>query len=514
MKVLAWVLAGIVVLVAALFVPGRLRPLPSLEGRTVSTAFTDTAGTRLGSAVAAGIAAHPGTSGIYPLLEGRDAFAARLLLARAAERSIDAQYYIWRNDLTGHLLFSALYDAAERGVRVRLLLDDNRTGGLDPLLAALDAHPNIEIRLFNPFTMRRLRLLQYVTDFSRVNRRMHNKSFTVDNQVTIIGGRNVGDEYFDAAPLGELAFADLDVLAVGPVVGSVSEQFDKYWKSDSAYPADRLLAPVPGASAPALLSSRPAEAEWLAAVRSSRLLEELLEGTLELVWAPTRMISDHPAKGLGLAPPETHFPQVLVEALGPPQAELDLVSPYLVPGTAGMDTFVSIATRGVRVRVLVNSLEATDVRAVHAGYAKRRHALLAAGVELFEMPLLVRPGSRGHRLAGRFGSSASSLHAKTISVDRSRMFVGSFNLDQRSANLNTELGFVIESEVLAARLSEIFDEDVPEAAYRVHLADDGRLYWTEQHEGEVVRYDTEPGTTAWERGIVRAISWLPIDWLL
>src|SRR5690606_33607887 len=323
------------------------------------------------------------TSGIYPLLEGRDAFAARLLLARAAERSIDAQYYIWRNDLTGHLLFSALYDAAERGVRVRLLLDDNRTGGLDPLLAALDAHPNIEIRLFNPFTMRRLRLLQYVTDFSRVNRRMHNKSFTVDNQVTIIGGRNVGDEYFDAAPLGELAFADLDVLAVGPVVGSVSEQFDEYWKSDSAYPADRLLAPVPGASAPALFSPRPAEAEWLAAVRSSRLLEELLEGTLELVWAPTRMISDHPAKGLGLAPPETHFPQVLVEALGPPQAELDLVSPYLVPGTAGMDTFVSIATRGVRVRVLVNSLEATDVRAVHAGYAKRRHALLAAGVELF-----------------------------------------------------------------------------------------------------------------------------------
>ncbi len=206
----------------------------------MTSALQDTDTTRLGRGVAPGLAAHPGKTGIYALSRGRDAFAARVLLAGAAERSLDVQYYIWHGDHTGYLLFEALWQAAERGVRVRLLLDDNNTSGLDATIAALDAHPNIEVRLYNPLVHRTARWTNYVTDFRRVNRRMHNKSLTVDNQVTVVGGRNIGDDYF-AAGHG-VAFADLDVIAVGPAVHEVSTAFDLYWSSASAYPAEKLLA--------------------------------------------------------------------------------------------------------------------------------------------------------------------------------------------------------------------------------------------------------------------------------
>ena len=218
--------------------------LPSLEGRTTTTALTDTAETRLGRAVAADVAANPGKTGIHPVFKPHDAFAARALLAAHAEKSLDVQYYIWHGDQTGYLLFEALLKAAERGVRVRLLLDDINTSGLDPTIAVLDAHPNIEVRLYNPVAQRGARALNFLTDFERVNRRMHNKSFTVDNQVSIVGGRNIGNEYFAA---GEgVAFVDLDVIAIGPAVRDVSNQFDLYWNSPSAYPAASLVgAPAP-----------------------------------------------------------------------------------------------------------------------------------------------------------------------------------------------------------------------------------------------------------------------------
>src|SRR5688572_7975823 len=237
--------------------------LPPLEDRTISEALQETAATRLGQAIAPRLAAHPGKSGFHPLLDAREAFAARVRLAQAADRSLDIQYYIWRADVSGNLLFETLHAAAERGVRVRLLLDDSNTSGLDAALAFLDAHPNIEVRLFNPFPHREARWLGFLTDFSRLNRRMHNKSFTADNQATIIGGRNVGDEYFDAAE-GE-AFVDLDVLAVGPVVKDVSADFDRYWASGSSYPSDRLIAAT---EARPISRGRDAGA-YLAALRAS-----------------------------------------------------------------------------------------------------------------------------------------------------------------------------------------------------------------------------------------------------
>ena len=509
--------------------------LPPLSGRSTSTAFTDTAGTVLGRAAAERTAGHADESGIHPLRDAHDAFAARMLLARAAERSLDVQYYIWHGDLTGTLLFQALHEAAGRGVRVRLLLDDNNTSGLDAVLAALDAHPGIEVRLFNPFTHRDARWLGYLTDFFRLNRRMHNKSFTADNQATIVGGRNIGDEYFGAAD--GVLFSDLDVLAIGPVVNDVSGDFDRYWASGSSYPADRLLPAASPAQRDDLAGQakrieQSAEASsYVEAVRRSAFVERLTQGDLDLQWARTRMISDDPAKGLGQAAPDAMFPARLVPALGNPERELELVSPYFVPGEEGVAQLAETAKRGVKVRVLTNSLAATDVAAVHAGYAKRRKAMLEAGIGLYELrgsstdePGGGSGGSGGGSGSGSgggsgggsgSGSSSASLHAKTFAVDRERIFIGSFNFDPRSAKLNTELGFVIDSPLLAGEMAQAFDGAIPANAYEVRLdPESGSLVWIERRNGDVVRHESEPGTSLWQRLLVRFLSLLPIEWML
>jgi putative cardiolipin synthase len=491
--------------------------LPPLANRPGSTAELNTGATRLGRAISAGITAHPGRSGVYPLADGRNAFAARVLLAQTAERTLDVQYYIWHNDMTGTLLFAALREAAERGVRVRLLLDDNNTQGLDSLLAALDAHPHIEVRLFNPFVIRSVRALGYLTDFSRANRRMHNKSFTVDSQVTIVGGRNVGDEYFGAAD--DVLFADLDVMAIGPVVTEVSKDFDRYWNSNSSYPVTGFLRSVDKVALDALsaaaagIERSPRALAYTRALRGSTFAQDLLEQRLDFEWTVARVVSDDPAKGLGLEAPRTLVINKLKKTMGEPVSELNLVSPYFVPTDAGTDAFVALANSGVKVRVLTNSLEATDVAAVHAGYAKHRKSLLEAGVSLYELRSLTQASAR-RRVLGLKGSSASSLHSKTFSVDRSRVFVGSFNFDPRSASVNTEMGFVIDSPVLARRIFAAFDERMPAEAYEVRLSPEGQLYWLERRGKAVVRHDVEPGTSPGERASVSLMSMLPIDWLL
>jgi putative cardiolipin synthase len=480
--------------------------LPPLGERTPSIAVTNTQGTRLGLAAGELAATHPGRSGYYPLIDGHDAFVARALLSRVAERSIDVQYYIWNNDITGTLLFNALRGAADRGVRVRLLLDDNHTGDIDPILLALDAHPNIEVRVFNPFAMRKARMLGFLTDFSRLNRRMHNKSFTADNQVSIVGGRNIGDEYFGAGQ--DLLFADLDVMAIGPIVQSVSGEFDRYWNSRSAYPIPALVPGTPGehGAMPRPLPESPEARSYLEVIRRSPFVDQLIRRELPIEWATTRFVSDPPEKALGQAKAaETVAPQL--EALfGEPKREINLVSPYFVPAEPAERSFAAMARRGVKVSILTNSLGAIDVPLMHAGYVKWRKRLLAAGVSLYEM--------RGPDGQEPQRSSPNALHAKTFEIDDERIFVGSFNLDQRSVALNTELGLVIESPALAKRLSTTLRENLAYRAYEVRLDSDGKLYWLERRDGKVIRYDTEPGASAWRRGAVRMLSWLPIDWLL
>lgn len=493
--------------------------LPPLDGRTVSRALDEdeAKSTRLGQAIAPRVEGNPSRSGILPLADARNAFAARVLLAQAAQRTLDVQYYIWHDDITGTLLMEALHEAAVRGVRVRLLLDDNGTSGLDAELMALQAHPKVEIRLFNPFLVRTPKWLGYLTDFSRANRRMHNKSFTADNQATIVGGRNVGDAYFGATE--GVLFADLDVLAVGPIVQDVSNDFDRYWGSASAYPADLVLPSIDASQAesPTANASRARHddkaAAYVDALRDMTFVRDLLQGRLALEWAQVRMVSDDPSKGLAQAGRDGMLIHQLGNILGAPTSHVNLVSPYFVPTAAGVEAFSALARRGVKVRILTNALEATDVAAVHAGYAKHRKRLLEAGVILYEMRRQALSGER-RESAGPFGSSGSSLHAKTFSVDRSRVFVGSFNFDPRSAHLNTELGFVIDSPTLAQRIDAAFDKDIPAHAYEVRLDADGHLHWVTQQDGETLRHDAEPGVGFWKRMGVHLLSWLPIEWML
>ena len=363
------------------------------------------------------------------------AFAARALLAEASERTLDVQYYIWHDDITGRLLFDSLRGAAERGVRVRLLLDDINTAGLDGVLAALDAHPRIEVRLFNPFAQRHWRWLGYLTDFDRLNRRMHNKSFTADNQVTIVGGRNIGDEYFDA---GEgVAFIDLDVLAVGAVVDDVSQDFDRYWSSASAYPAERVLRKVDAVVDVAANASNakrePAAQAYLDELATSPMLRELLSTRLPLEWSAARLISDDPAKGLGHAGAEALLLDRLVSALGEAKEELLLISPYFVPTAAGVDAFSTLAGRGVKIPILTNSLEATDVAAVHAGYAKRRRALIASGIA----PVRVEAASGAACRREASGPAAARRPActprRSLSIERASSSARSTSIRDRRA---------------------------------------------------------------------------------
>jgi putative cardiolipin synthase len=508
--VLALILVG-----SALFSAGCASLAPPQE-RTATHAVEGTHDTRLARALAGYAETRSGNTGIHPLPQARDAFAARALLAAAADRSIDVQYYIWHDDEVGNLLFEALWHAAERGVRVRMLLDDMNTKGLDPTLAALDGHPNIEVRLYNPLVQRDLRALNFVGDFARVNRRMHNKSFTVDNQVTIVGGRNVGNEYF-AAGSGVL-FADLDVIAVGAAVPAVSKEFDLYWNSPSAYPAAQFVGAGDAARLQAKFAAnraRPDAVAYLEAVRATPIVRDLLDRRLTFEWTGARVVNDDPAKTLDTTSRTDIllFPE-LVRSIGHPRRTLDLVTPYFVPGEEGAAALVHLAQGGTVVRILTNSLSASDVSAVHAGYAKRRETLLRGGVKLYELkPTAARDAPDADMSAGSSGSSG--LHAKTFAVDRERVFVGSFNFDQRSARLNTEMGLVIESGALAQRLADAFDRQLPLVAYEVRIRPDGGgLQWIEHTAAGERRHDTEPGTGWWDRFKVQVLSVLPIEWLL
>lgn len=494
--------------------------LPSLEGRSASSALdmNATRSTRLGEAIAPLNEARPGRSGTRLIADPEKAFATWVQLTQAAERTLDLQYYIWYGDTAGTLMLGELREAAAQGVRVRLLLDDQGTSGLDTALATLDEHPNIEVRLFNPFVLREFKWLGFLTDFSRANRRMHDKALIADNQVALIGGRNIGDPYFSSTD--GFLFFDLDVLAVGAVVPETSARFDTFWTSRSSYPADRILPDVmqdedqqaqPRAGAP---TDTAKAAEYAQAIRDDGLIQQLLTGKMELEWAPTWLVGDSPAKGLGRHErnAEDLLTYQLREIFGTPTTSLDIISSFFVPSSAISESLIELSRRGVRVRILTNSLDATDMPPAHAGYARYRKTLLKAGVELYEMRRLSL--DEGPQIeVGPFGKSATSLHAKAIVVDGKRLFVGSYNVDPRSVNLNTELGLVIDSRDLAAQVSRNFQQHVPQSAYRLGL-EDGEVFWIEQTPAGPVRHDREPKAGLIKRGAVWLFSLLPFEWML
>lgn len=480
---------------------------------------------RLATAIEPLVAEHQGESGAVPLVDAREAFAARVLLARQAEYRLDIQYYIWRHDITGTILFEALHEAAERGVKVRLLLDDHNTAGLDATLIGLHQHKNIEVRLFNPLKLRRPRFLNYLFDFRRVNRRMHNKCFVVDGQVVISGGRNIGDEYFGATR--DLLFADLDALLIGPIVEEVEKDFERYWQCESAVPLQKLftLTKPQDLSTLRAIADRykkePRAQAYVKAIEELPFMQQLQRQELDIYWSRTQLISDSPDKTMGRAKPQQMVPHQLKQAIGEPKSHVTLVSPYFVPTQAGVTELIAMARRGVQVIILTNSLAATDVAVVHAGYAKWRRKLLQNGIQLFELQRLSslarkqQRKERRQRLKGkeRFGSSASSLHAKTLMVDLARVFVGSLNFDPRSAAINTELGFVMHSRELAARLEQAIVQTLPHYSYQLRLIKN-KVVWVERLGDQHTYYRSEPGASIWRRLAVRILERLPIERLL
>ncbi|MGK9171629.1 phospholipase D family protein [Yokenella regensburgei] len=472
--------------------------------------------TRLGRAVTPLCARHQGLCGLVALDDSMDAFVARHRLAEMAQSTLDVQYYIWDDDMSGRLLFLALLAAADRGVQVRILLDDNNTSGMDDALRQLNAHPRIEVRLFNPFSFRTLRALGYLTDFARLNRRMHNKSFTADGVVTIVGGRNIGDAYFGVGE--EPLFTDLDVLAIGPVVADVEKDFERYWQSASVSSLrevldidnDNIAARI---RMPDVWYEDPTATRYLRTLETTQFASQLEQGSLPLIWAKTRLLSDDPRKGEGKASPRTLLPQRLLNVMGKPEQQIDIISAYFVPGRAGVAQLLQMVRKGVRVAILTNSLAANDVSVVHAGYARWRKKLLRHGIELYELKP-TRENVHPLHDRGLTGNSGSSLHAKTFSIDGSKVFIGSFNFDPRSAMLNTEMGFVIESETLARQIHHRFIRSQKAAAWQLRLDRWGRINWIERRHGEDVILTKEPKTRFWQRVMVKLAYWLPVEWLL
>jgi putative cardiolipin synthase len=456
---------------------------------------------------------HSGKSGFYLLSEGIEALGARVALAERAEQSLDAQYYFILDDPTGHLFIGKLLEAADRGVRVRLLIDDIATKGYEPGMAALHAHPNFEIRIFNPFSRRIGRELDFVTDFRRVNRRMHNKSFTADGTVTIVGGRNIGAEYFAARE--DLVFGDLDVLGVGDVAKDVSAAFDDYWNSELAVPVDVLVGVPEHPKAEldlrreryANLEEETANTRYSAVMRHA-IMSHLTNKPDAVIWADFEVVWDPPHKALVGGAEGELLGSALSRAIDEAKTNLFVISPYFVPRPRGVAFFERLRDRGVSVEVLTNSLAATDVAAVHAGYAPYRRDLLEIGVELFEM----RPDIRLDRARQRTGMAFShaSLHAKGFTIDEKRLFVGSFNWDPRSVNINTEMGILIDSPELAVQVSHSIKGAFPQIAYQVVLNERGRMRWVSYEDGERVVHSVEPQASVWRRMGAMFMRLLPI----
>lgn len=459
------------------------------------------------------LAEHPGKSGFRTLREGERAFIARLQLVNFAEKSLDLQYYIWHDDLTGRVMFNRLMHAADRGVRVRLLLDDLDTAGKDQILRRIDAHPNIAIRLFNPFANRDARVGDFAGDTQRVNRRMHNKTLTADGVATIFGGRNIGDEYFDATE--EVAFGDMDALAVGPIAREVGEQFDLYWNSPYTWSLGSFAMDDPVSEAD-VAAYRESSDRFFKQAQTSRYADILRQvdsagvetmAGVDFVWSDWVLGFDQPrAIEIDEITPETHLAAQIRRAFDRAEKELIIVSPYFVPGEAFTQYLVGLAQKGVSVRILTNSLQANDVSLVHAGYMRYRPALIEGGVELYEFRSTSNKVRRRLKRE-RLDVAKTSLHAKFFTLDRHYLFVGSFNLDGRSARLNTELGAYFASPAEASRMSDNFDAIMRDTAYRLELDDVGKLTWIGYNDGSEIRLSHEPDTTWWKRTSTRILSW-------
>ena len=501
----------------------RVDALYQQEGNQVSA--QDTAdNTNLVAAISEQNNIHPELSGYHPIVTGANAFASRSILTEMATRNIDAQYYIWHNDQSGQLLLKDLWRAAERGVIVRLLLDDfNNNAEFDQHLLRFASHPNIAVRIINPLVHRKLQTLNYVTGLPRINRRMHNKSMTFDKQITIIGGRNIGNEYLSNDQNSQ--FADLDVLLIGKVVGDIDNSFASYWSSPLSFDIETLVTPdndVPSGFLEALDKLGPEDKDddrsdvtvYKTAIEESTIDEDLLNKRVPFRWTDMQFLSDDVGKLSKTVSSETNLVHQLRTLLGSPTKQLTIISSYFVPTKDGVNTLVKLAESGIDIKILTNSFDATDVTAVHSGYIQWRPVLLKAGVRIYELKSTASEEKRENKLWKARSQSSTSLHAKTFAVDDYQVFIGSYNVDPRSANINTEMGVIINDDQLAKQLHGALSDDLLNQAYEVKLLDNGKLQWHTMEDDKKVVYDSEPRVDVSDHVWLTIMSWLPIDWLL
>jgi putative cardiolipin synthase len=498
--------------------------------RTTSSALAHPELTRLGQQFENASREHDGHSGFRIIPAGADGFLTRMQMINAAEKTLDLQYFIFHGDETGKQLTSAVLHAADRGVRVRVLVDDGETADGDEQISALESHPSVEIRVFNPFVYRGSVTLFRATEFlfnaSRLDYRMHNKLLIVDNAVALIGGRNIGDQYFQIDP--DAQFADDDVFAAGPIAQRLSWTFDEFWNNGLSIPAGALSREQ---SSRAALSehrvvlheeSRQLKADgvdYAKRVATGEPFNGMVSGRLPLIWAHAQLISDSPDKKKVESGEMVGrlMHRAVANATSKVQSELLMITPYLIPGDEGMKMFKELRQRNVRVRILTSSLESSTVLLAQSGYMQYRVPLLEEGVELHEIRSLLgnTRGSGQTAAISRYGNY--SLHAKMFVFDRQRVFIGSMNFDQRSMHLNTEIGLVIDSPELAQQVAARFEAMVqPVNAYTLALRPGNTggaptLVWRTQENGEAVEYDTEPARSDWQRIKVHLLSLLPLD---
>lgn len=473
---------------------------------------------------------HGGNSGFRIIPVGSDGFLIRMQMINAAVKTLDIQYFIFRGDETGRLLTEAVLKAADRGVRVRVLLDDGERRADDDQITALEAHHAVEIRLFNPLVYRGhttfFRATEFLLNTSRLDYRMHNKVLVVDNALALMGGRNVGDEYFQIAPDGQ--FADDDVFSVGPIVQQISVSFDEFWNSALSIPSEALSdRKSPHADLDEhreVLKDEHKQLkkegiDYVKRIASGEPFNSVISGRFPLIWAHAQLVYDSPDKkkvDQGKMAGKL-MRQAVTKATMAVQSELLMITPYLIPGREGMQLFKDLRQRNVRVRVLTNSLESSTVLLAQSGYMSYRVPLLKQGVELYEIRSLLgnASGSGQTTAISRFGNY--SLHAKLFVLDRKQLFIGSMNFDQRSMHLNTEIGLIIDSPELAQQIASRFEAMVqPANSYRLALqANDAgvasTLVWHTQEDSQSVQYDVEPARSIWQRTLAHILSLLPLD---
>jgi cardiolipin synthase C len=500
--------------------------------RAESVALPHPEETRLGGHFGDAASEHGGNSGFRIIPVGVDGFLTRVQMIDAAERTLDVQYFIFRGDETGRLITAALLRAADRGVRIRILIDDGDTVAGDEQILALSGHPSVELRIFNPFGYRGhahwLRAAEFLFNMPRLDYRMHNKLLVSDNAVALIGGRNIGNQYFQMDP--ESQFADDDVFTVGPVVQKLSETFDEFWNSKLAIPAAALgggkhAAATLAKSRHHLLWSRPMRTldspgiDYAALIKTDEPYAGMVAGRLPLVWAQAQVVSDSPDKKdvVNGAQPGRLMVRPVTKAAAQVHTELLMVTPYFIPARDEMQLLNTLLRQSTRVAILTNSLESAPDVMAQAGYVRYRRSMLENGADVYEVRSMLgsQRGSGQTVRISRFGNY--SLHAKLFVFDRQRLFIGSMNFDQRSKRLNTEIGLIIESPELAQQICTRFASMTqPQNAYVVSLSAgkppaSRRLVWTTIEQGKVVEYTQEPARSWGQRMKARLLAFLPLD---